>query len=348
MFSGIDFYSDTVTRPSKGMREAMANAEVGDEQQGEDPTTLALEVKLSELLGKSCALFLPSATMANQIAIRLHCSPGDELIADGDCHLFLAEGGGPAANSGVQARPIYTKNGIFAKEDFLSRYRYSKGPHYPLSRLLSIENTTNMGGGVAWPQATLKEVVTTARELEMKTHMDGARLFNAVTRLQVRTSEITSQFDTVTVCLSKGLGCPVGAVLAYDKDLYPKVRRLKQLMGGAMRQSGILAAAGLYALENNINRLHVDHENANLLAFALGEAMPHIEVETSEPSTNMVFFRWNHPKVSDRDFLKEITKNNVRFSLVGKNRFRAVLHLDISRENVEKAVKIIREVVSKI
>lgn len=348
MFSGIDYYSDTVTRPSRGMREAMANASVGDEQMGEDSTTLQLETKMAELLGKGCAMFLPSATMANQIAIRFHCTPGDELIADSDCHLFLAEGGGPAANSGVQARPIVTKNGIFGKEEILNHYRYSKGPHYPLSRLVSVENTTNMGGGVAWPMDKLKEAVATARSLEMKTHLDGARLFNAVTKLQVRPSEIASQFDTVTVCLSKGLGCPVGAVIAYDKDQFPRIRRLKQLMGGAMRQSGILAAAGLYALENNIQRLHEDHENANLFAFALGEAMPHIEVETSMPSTNMVFFKWNHPKVTDKEFMKEISRNHVRFSLVGKNRFRAVLHLDISKSDVEKSIKIIREVVSKI
>ncbi len=348
MFNGIDYYSDTVTRPSRAMRDAMANASVGDEQMGEDPTTLQLETKLAEMLGKGCAMFLPSATMANQIAVRLHCQPGDELIADSDCHLFLAEGGGVAANSGVQARPVVTKNGIFTSDDVLNQYRYSKGPHYPLSRLVSIENTTNMGGGVAWPMETLNAVVKTAHSLELKAHLDGARLFHAVSKLQVKPALITSQFDTVTVCLSKGLGCPVGAVIAYDKDQYPRVRRLKQLMGGAMRQSGMLAAAGLYALENNLQRMHEDHENACLLAFALGEAMPHIEVETSQPSTNMVFFKWKHPKVTDKEFMKEITKHNVRFSLVGKNRFRCVLHLDISKADVEKSVKIIREVVSKI
>lgn len=348
MFTGVDYYSDTLTKPSQGMRQAMVTAEVGDEQKGEDPTTLKLQETLAELLGKSATLFLPSATMSNQIAVRLHCTPGQEMIADSECHIFSAEAGGAAANSGVQARPVYTQNGTFTRDDLLKHFRYAKGPHYPVSRLVSIENTTNMGGGVAWPLETLSSVVSTAKEMGMKAHLDGARLFHAAVKLGVPAKKIASQFDTVTVCLSKGLGCPVGAVIGYDKELFPEVRRLKQLMGGAMRQSGILAAAGLYALKHNVERLHEDHENAAFLAFALSEGMPHIEVETTKPSTNMVFFHWKHPGVSDTDFLKTITQNGVRFSHVGKNRFRAVLHLDISRQDVEKSIKILRETAGKL
>ncbi len=330
------------------MREAMMNAVVGDEQQGEDPTTLELETKLAEMLGKGCAMFLPSATMANQIAIRLQCSPGQELIADGDCHIFYAEGGAASANSGVQSRPIYTKQGIFSKADLIQYFRHATGPHTPKSRLVSIENTTNVGGGVAWPLETLSEVITTARELNLKTHLDGARLFNAATASGVAVHKIASQFDTVTVCLSKGLGCPVGAVIAYDKPQYAEIRRLKQVSGGAMRQSGMLAAAGLYALKHNVERIHEDHENARLFAFGLGEGIPHIEVETSKPSTNMVFFHFKHPKVTTREFVSELKKHGVRFSFFGGSRFRAVLHLDITKKDVENALKIIREVTGRM
>lgn len=344
MFRGIDLYSDTMTRPTPAMRRAMAEAEVGDEQEGEDPTTARLEARAAELLGHSAAMFFPSATMANQIALRLHCEPGDELIADSGCHLFFAEAGGPAVHSGVMARGIPTANGVFTGEDVRRTYRAAKGPHYPISKIVSVENTTNMGGGIAWPEETLRSVVQTARELGLKLHMDGSRLFNAVVKQGTTAKAIASRFDTVTVCFSKGLGCPTGAVLAYDQANFPRVRRLKQLMGGAMRQSGILAAAALHALDHHVERLAEDHENAQRLAARLADGIPHVTVENHPPSTNMVFFHWTHPSVNASEFSARCKAQGLRFSRGGESRFRAVTHLDVQRADIDKAVDIVRTI----
>jgi threonine aldolase len=343
MFQGIDFYSDTVTRPTPGMRQAMANAEVGDEQKGEDPTTLRLEERMAGLLQHSAAMFFPSATMANEIAIRLQCSPGDELLAADDCHLFLAEVGGPAVHAGAVCKAIATPNGTFTGDDVRRHFRWAKGTHYPLSRLLSVENTTNMGGGVAWPKALLDDVTATARELGLNTHLDGSRLFNAAAASAMPPGEIAAPFDTVTVCFSKGLGCPTGAVLAFDKARWDTVRRLKQLFGGAMRQSGILAAAALYALDHHVERLAEDHQNAKLLAEQLA-SITALEVETRPPSSNMVFFRLRAEAMSPAEFAERCGAQNLRFSHVGSNRFRAVTHLDISRADVDRAGAIVRGV----
>ena len=343
MFQGIDLYSDTVTKPTREMRLAMADAEVGDEQKREDPTTLRLEERVAKLLGHSSAMFFPSATMANEIAIRLHCSPGDELIAADDCHLFFAEGGGPAVHSGVLVKPIAAPNGIFSGHDVRRHARWPTGPHYPTSRLVSVENTTNMGGGVAWSKPQLDDVLQAAKSLELKTHLDGSRLFNAAAASGLTPQEIAGSFDTVTVCFSKGLGCPIGAVLAFDQSQWQTVRRLKQLFGGAMRQSGILAAAALYALDHHVDRLALDHKNAQLLAERLA-TIGAVEVETLPPSSNMVFFRWRSSAMSDKDFLNRTVEHGVRFSHVGPNRIRAVTHLDISRDDIERAAEIVGKI----
>lgn len=339
MFRGIDFYSDTVTKPTEGMRRAMASAEVGDEQKGEDPTTLQLETKVADLLHHTAATFFPSATMANEVAVRLHCEPGDELYAAESAHLFAAEAGGPAVHSGVLARPIATPNGIFSGEDLSRAHRWMKGPHFPIPKLVSVENTTNMGGGYAWPIAALEEVVATAKALQLKTHLDGSRLFNAVVATKTTPHNLAEHFDTVTICFSKGLGAPVGAVLAYDRAHAAKVRRYKQLMGGAMRQSGVLAAACLYALNHHVDRLSEDHENAERLASGLHD-IPSIEVENFPPATNMVFFRWKGA-CTPEEFSKRSCEAGVRFSHVGPNRFRAVTHLDIRKKDIDSAIAII-------
>jgi threonine aldolase len=343
MFQGIDLYSDTITKPTRAMRLAMVEAEVGDEQKREDPTTLALEERMAGLLGHSAAMFFPSATMANEIAIRLHCSPGDELVAAEDCHLFFAEVGGPAIHSGVMCRPLAAAGGIFTGEDVRRNFRWNKGPHYPTTRLVSVENTTNMGGGVPWSREQLADVLDAAAELGLKTHLDGSRLFNAQVASGLSPRELAERFDTATVCFSKGLGCATGAILAFDAGQWDAVRRLKQLFGGAMRQSGILAAAALYALDHHVERLAEDHENAKLLAERLA-ALPALVVETLPPGSNMVFFRWQSPQFSDVEFLKRCTERGVRFSHVAPNRFRAVTHLDVTRENMEQAAQIVREV----
>lgn len=342
MFKGIDFYSDTMTKPTENMKKAMFEAEVGDEQRGEDPTTRKLEELVSETLGFETALFFPSSTMCNQIALKLHTEPGDELLAADSCHLFLAEAGGPAIHSSLITRAIKTINGTFTAADVVNNVRKIHGPNYPTAKLVSIENTTNMGGGVAWNLNSIREVIHTSKELKLKTHLDGSRLFNAVVKTSTSAKEICKGFDTVTICLSKGLGCPLGAVLAFSKQHFDKVRRLKQLFGGSMRQSGVIAAAGIYALQNNIERLSEDHENASYLAHKIQAEVPQLKVEDIHPSTNMVFFSLQISSLTPMQFNESCIKNGVRFSMMGENRFRAVTHLNISRKDVENAVTILK------
>lgn len=344
MFKGIDLFSDTMTQPSQAMKQAMMDAELGDEQKGEDPTTKQLEEMVADLLGFDAALFFPTATMANEIAIRTLTELGDELLAAENCHLFTSETGGPAIHSGVMARSIPTPNGIFTADELHATYRWSKGPHYPRSKLVSIENTTNLGGGLAWDIMTLKSTCAKAKELDLKMHLDGARLFNAAVKYDLNPQEITTGFDTVTICLSKGLGCPFGALLAFKKLHYDKVRRLKQLWGGAMRQSGLLAAAGIYGLKNNISRLQEDHDNATYLAHRLLEEISNIQVEYETSSTNMVFFKWNNNKINPEQFNQICIQNGVRFSHVGVDRFRAVTHLGITRQDIDQTIHILKEI----
>lgn len=344
MFKGIDLFSDTLTQPTAAMKQAMFAAELGDEQKGEDPTTLKLEAMAADMLGFSAAMFFPSATMANQIAIRTWCEPGDELLAADICHLFNFEAGGPAVNAQVICKPIPTPTGIFSVDDVKKHYRYLNSVHQPVSKLLSIENTTNMGGGIAWTKEQLQSIVTVADELNLKKHMDGARLFNASVKTGLSPKQIASGFDSVTICLSKGLGCAVGALLVFDKAHYAKIRRFKQLMGGAMRQSGILAAAGIYALQNHITRLQEDHDNAAALAVGLSQHSKHIEVVNQPPATNMVFFHWLSTRVSPTEFNDLCVQKGVRFSQVGVNKFRAVTHLGITKKDIETTIKIINEI----
>jgi len=345
MFKGIDFYSDTMTRPTPGMRQAIANAEVGDEQKGEDPTTIKLEQRVSELLGHSSAMFFPSATMANEVALKLLSHPGDELIAASTCHLIFGETGGPAVHAQLMLKPIASDSGIFTGEQVRANYRHAKGSHYPITRVVSVENTTNMGGGLAWGKEELDGVLNASKDLGLATHLDGSRLWNAAAATGRKLSELASPFTAAVVCFSKGLGCPTGGMLTFDKSRWVEVRRLKQVMGGGMRQSGILAAAALYALDNHLERLTEDHENAARLASGLSEGIRHIVVEPRpKHATNMVFFRWRSPKVELETFLKDTESKGVRFSQVDVDRVRCVLHLDISKSDVEKAIKVVREV----
>lgn len=347
MFKGIDLFSDTATRPSATMKKAMMDAELGDEQLDEDPTTQKLEIISAELLGHECAMFFPSATMANQIALKLLCEPGEEIIAAEQSHIFFAEAGGPAIHAGAMSRPIKNNTGVFTGDDVRATYRFSKGAHYPVTKLVSVENTTNMYGGIAWDLASLNSVLDTAKDLNLKAHLDGARLFNAAVKKSATPREIASRFDTVTICLSKGLGCPIGAILAFAKNHYEKVRRFKQLMGGAMRQSGILAAAGIYALQNNIERLVDDHNNATKLAERLNNEIPQVRVENPQPSTNMVFFDWIGKNMSSLQFRESCINKGLRFSHVGENRFRAVTHLDVNNDDIDTVIEIIKEISAK-
>jgi len=341
MFRGIDLYSDTVTRPTKPMREAMATAEVGDEQLGEDPTTQLLQNQVAKLLGKSASIFLPSATMANQIAIQLHCRPGDLLIAAHQCHLYFAEAGGPAALAGVMTASIETASGMFNAEVLSRHLPEHRGPHGLRPSLVAVENTTNMGGGRVWGLRDLASVVEIAKSRGIKTHMDGARLINASVSSGHALNEIVKGFDTITLCLSKGLGCPTGALLAFDQKDYDQVRMLKQRMGGSFRQSGILAAAGNYALAHHVERIQDDHDHAKALAHGLDQ-ISGVILENPEPESNILYFKTL--KLETSDFLKRCEQNGLRFSTVGTQRIRAVTHLDISKSDVDKALKIVQDV----
>lgn len=344
MFQGIDLCSDTATKPSLGMKKAMMKAIVGDEQKGEDPTTRQLEEMVADLFGFERALFLPSATMANEIAICSLCQPGDKLLAAENSHLFLSETGGPAIHARVMCQPIPTESGIFSADAIKRCCHWSKSINHPLPKLISIENTTNKGGGIAWSKSELDAIINCAKELQLKTHMDGARIFNASIKTGLSPKTIASCFDMVTVCLTKGLGCPIGALLVFNEAYYQKVRWLKQLMGGAMRQSGILAAAGIYALQHHVERLEEDHQNAALLAEELGKNNSQISVINNPPSTNVVYFEWQSHHMTATQFHNQCIQKWLRFSQVGENKFRAVTHLDIKRQDIKSVIKIVKEV----
>lgn len=337
MFSGIDFSSDTRTRPSLAMKQAMMLAAVGDEQIGEDPSTKLLEETMALKLGKSAAMFFPSATMCNQIAVKLHCQPGEEVIGAESCHIFSAEAGGAAFHAGAQTRMIRTPDGIFTGEELKDYVRSSSGPLIPKSTLLLVENTANAGGGVAWPLTKLSSIMAVAQELGLKTHLDGARLFNAALATNTNIKSLAAGFDTVSICFSKGLGCAMGAILAFDQKDWHLVRRLKQVFGGAMRQSGMLAAACLYALDNHLDSLIVDHDNAKTLSRGLS-LIAGIKVENKLPSTNMVFFSLDPDLIDPNQFLDHCLKYQLRFSRSAYNRFRAVTHRDISAAQVNEAI----------
>lgn len=331
----IDLFSDTTTRPTEGMRRAMAAAEVGDEQRGTDPTVLRLQERVAGLLGKEAALFLPSTTMANQIAIKLHTDPGDEVILEAQSHPVNAEAGGAGLISGVLFRTIPGRRGLFTFEAVKEAIRPSGDPHFSRSRLLCVENTHNMGGGTVWPLELLREVTQGARSLGLALHLDGARLMNASVASGAAPEEIAAPFDTVSFCLSKGLGCPVGGLIAGSRELIAEARRYKQALGGAMRQSGILAAAGLYALDHHVERLADDHRRARRFAEGLAE-IPGIEVDPKSVETNMVFF--SHRSVPPAALQSALAERGLLLSLGHGGRLRAVTHLDVDDDAIEEAL----------
>lgn len=341
----IDMSSDTATRPSAEMRRFMAEAEVGDEQRGEDPTVNLLQQMVAELLGKEAALFLPSGTMCNAIAIRVHTRPGDEMILDQHAHPYTSEGGGPSALAGVSCRLMNGDRGVFTGAQVAEAIN-GDGPHSARSRLVSLENTTNSGTGKVWPMKTIGEVAAVAKEHGLKLHMDGARLMNAVVASGIPASTITAEMDTAWLDLSKGLGCPVGGVLAGSREDMKLALRYKHLYGGAMRQAGIIAAAGVYALHHNVERLAEDHANAKLLAEGLAE-IPGIRCNPEEIETNIVHFHVNDTGRTGGEINDAITARGVRMGGYDGPRMRAITHIDVSRADVERAVEVMREVVTR-
>lgn len=319
------------------MRQAIANAEVGDEQKREDPSVNRLQEMIADLTGKEAALFLPTGTMCNLIAHAIHCRPGDEIIIESASHPVHFEGGGPAVHSRASIRAIDTENGVFTAAQVEGLIR-PNDPHFPRTRLVCVENTHNLRGGRVWPLKAIEEVAAVARKHGLLMHLDGARLFNAVVASGITTRDYCKHFDSCWVDLSKGLGCPVGGVLTGNKDFIDQAWRFKHLFGGAMRQAGIIAAAGVYALEHNINRLAEDHAKAKALAKGLAE-IKGIAVDVAAVETNIVMFDIAGTGLARTEFLERLAPHGVRFSpLMQPTRLRAVTHLDIPADGVERAI----------
>jgi threonine aldolase len=338
----IDLYSDTMTKPTAAMRKSMAEAEVGDEQKGEDPTVNRLQDMVAELLGKEAAVYLPSGTMCNEISFAVWARTGDEMILHRDSHPVHFEVGGPAFLARMMLYPLDGPRGLFTAEQVEEAIR-PDSPHYPRSRIVEVENTHNMGGGSIWPLPQLQAVCATAHRHGLVTHMDGARLLNAVVASGIPAKTYAESFDSVWIDLSKGLGCPVGAVLAGSREFIKDARRLKHLFGGAMRQAGIIAAAGLYALQHHVERLAEDHAHAKLLAQALAE-LPTVHLNPADVETNIVIFDVRATGRSATEVTEQLQKEGVRVSDAGRTRLRAVTHLDVSRQDITRAIDVLRSV----
>jgi threonine aldolase len=331
----INLYSDTQTRPTAAMREAICKAEVGDEQRGLDPTTRALEQRVAELLGQEAALFLPSGTMCNQIALRLHVRPGgDEVLLHKTSHPVVAEAGGPAQLAGAMIRALDGDGGMFTPQELEAAIRVS-GRHLPRSRVVCVEQTTNLGGGRVWPLQAIREVLGVARAHGLRAHLDGARLMNAVVASDTPASDYAAGFDTAWLDFTKGLGAPVGAVLAGSRELIDEAWRWKQMLGGALRQSGIVAAACLHALDHHVSRLADDHRNARRLAEGLA-ALPDVDLDSTSIQTNIVVFA-----VPDARGLVARVADTVDLSVVDERRVRAVTHMDVDEAAIELALEAI-------
>jgi threonine aldolase len=339
----VDLYSDTVTRPTAAMRRAMAEAEVGDEQKGEDPTVNALCELVADLLGKEAAVFLPSGTMCNEIALRVHCRPGDEVIAHRTAHPIHYESGGPAALAGVNMHPVDGPRGQY---DVAAAEAAVRTPfrHHPRTRLLWVEQTSNLGGGSVWPLARILAVTALARHHGLATHLDGARLLNAVVATGVAARDYAAPFDSAWIDFTKGLGAPVGAALAGSREFIAEAWRCKQQMGGAMRQAGIIAAGGLHALRHHVKRLADDHANARRLAEGLAE-LPGVSLDPSTVETNLVFFDVTGPLDAEAT-VEALLARGIRMGAMGPRTVRAVTHLDVDGDGIERALAAARDVLT--
>lgn len=337
----IDLVSDTATRPGPEMKRAMIEAPLGDEQKGEDPTVRAIEERMASMLGMESALFVVSATMANQIALALHAGAGDEIVCHRTAHVLNHESGGTSMTSRAQLHPLDTPRGIFTKDD-VARVTRVDDPHYPRTKCVVVENTSNGGGGSVWPLDTYDALVAHCTAQGIAVHVDGARLFNASVASGQSIARIVKGATTVQVCFSKGLGCPFGAVLAMPKALWPRARRLKQALGGCLRQGGVVAGAMVWALDNNVAKLADDHRRARMLADGLKGA-DGIEVEPVE--TNLVFFRTR--KISPAALVQSALAQRVRVAQAGHDRVRACLHLDVDDAGITKAIGAIGAAVSQ-
>ena len=336
----INLISDTVTKPSKGMMEAMMNAEVGDDVFKKDPTINAIEDKVASMFGKEAALFFPSGTMANQTGIKLHTNPGDQLICDKFSHVFNYEGGGVSFNSGVSCRLVDGHRGMMTADQVEAAINPPDFYHSPLTSLVSIENTTNKGGGACWDYEELKRIKSICERHGLAYHLDGARLWNALVAKNETPEQYGALFDTISVCLSKGLGCPVGSVLIGNRILIEKALRVRKILGGGMRQSGFLAAAGIYALDHHLERLSEDHLKAKEIGVVLKSLSFIKSVERIE--TNIIIFEIHEDKMSGSRFVEKLAEKNVYIIGMGQGKLRIVTHLDYTDDMHERFLKILK------
>ena len=336
----IDLRSDTVTRPTPGMMEAIASAELGDDVIDVDPTVDKLQKLTAEILGKDAAIFMPSGSMTNQIAVRVHCQPGDEFLCEEQCHIYNYEQAAFAQLSGLVARTVPGQDGILNVEQLRGLIR-PDSEHMVRTRLVCLENTHNRGGGRVWPFDPMIDICRWALEEGLKTHLDGARLFNAVAATGIEAHRWAAKFDSVSVCFSKGLGAPVGSCLAGSAEFIRKARRARKLFGGAMRQAGIIAAGALYGLQNHRERLVEDHRHARLLGDVIREC-PELRLTPDAIDSNIVIFSISSSLGNAKAFLAELEKRRVRAMAMGPTQIRMVTHLDVSREQVLEACEAIR------
>lgn len=340
----IDLRSDTVTKPTPAMRRVMAEAEVGDDVYGEDPSVLALEHDVAAMLGKEAGLFTPSGTMANQIGIWSHTHPSDEVLVSEGAHVMLYECGAAPALSGVQLT-VVGRGGTFSGRDVEAAYKADNG-HYPPTRLVCLENTHNRGGGIVVPQAQVLDVARASRKLGLALHLDGARLWNAHVATKLSLAELAAPFDTVSVCLSKGLGAPIGSVLTGAKDLILRARRRRKMLGGGMRQAGILAAAGRHAIEHHLARLADDHVSAREFAVLVAQH-PHIVIDLATVQTNLCIFELRESAALDAAaFVDAARTRGLLLNAVGARRLRIVTHLDVDAAACARAAKIVTDLLS--
>lgn len=363
----IDLRSDTVTRPTPGMRAAMASAEVGDDVFGDDPTVIRLQERVAELLGKEAALFVPSGTMSNQLCLRAQSQPGDELICDVNCHIYNYEAGGAAILSGLTTRTVEGERGIMELRQLVGLIR-PDNEHLVRTRIVSLENTHNRGGGSVYPIDKIEAIAAWAHEYGLIMHLDGARLMNAVVATGIPAKKWASHFDSVSICFSKGLGAPIGSALAGTKEMAARARRSRKLLGGGMRQVGVIAAAALYALDHHVERLKEDHAHAQILAEAIADS-PGLQLWPAKIETNIVYMKVDpklggagavtraletngvhvdHEPTVARMVSRVLREHGVLASATAPETIRMVTHLDVSRPQVERAAEAIRKVARKL
>jgi threonine aldolase len=342
----IDLRSDTVTRPTSGMRAAMASAEVGDDVFGEDPTVNKLQERVAAWLGKEAALFVPSGTMSNQICIKVHCQPGDEILCETTSHVYVWEGGGPAVLSGVTCRIIDGDFGILDLTQLKDKIRSTTDIHCVRTRLVYLENTHNRGGGRVFPLEKVQAIGAWAHGNGLLMHLDGARLWNAVVATGISATEWAKPFDSISVCFSKGMGAPVGSALAGSKEFVAKARRIRKLFGGGMRQAGVLAAAALYAMDHHIDRLAEDHRNAQILADAITNTAG-LQLKPPKVETNLVWFEADPELGTAKEIAARLREKGVLVSAAGVNVLRACTHLDVSAEQCAEAARLIWQIGSR-